>query len=637
MVRRARRKPTADLAATPPRPSNRGTTVAVAAEASEAAEQPSVVSVDASAASRIEAAMTNAARFDFSGLEAYELNELEELYIDAVWCYHRAGKALLENEDFDKLKAALNERKSTFPSLKRQEIEFAEASIAYYQGKPIVSDEEYKKLKETVKQSGRRKDLASFILYERGNQFLNNSELAKLKEAFRHASQVDFKQLESYPLAELEELYIDALWCYYREGRAILSDAEFDKLKQTLYKLESRFPTLQRQEVAFVEAAVAYYRGEPVVSNEEYEQLKAEVQKSGRRKDVTAFLLYERGEQFLDDEQFTAMKDEYEKLGFAAVNLDQCNVAQLEEMYVDALWAYYHDGVQLLSDGQYEKLKQELEWQGSGFPTLSRIEVDFVKASLAYWRGEPVASDEEWKELKRKVTASGKRQDVTAFLLYSKGKDVLDAETFSQMTEEMAKLGVKVQKAGSKALEQTLSITSDQLENDIGQVSLMVIALATIPTLLSIVLFWSAGLFFDFEFIPQPDWGALVSVEILPLFLAGLVAGLLATWRLFVFLDLQNPEILVGVCPSCGSQVKTFSGGAEPPVEVEYRCKDCGCKMVLDTEERKIKSAGLGAKVGTEDPTFDWSKAWKALKEKSRSKENTWEPVLQGTAARERA
>jgi len=45
------------------------------------------------------------------------------------------------------------------------------------------------------------------------------------------------------------------------------------------------------------------------------------------------------------------------------------------------------------------------------------------------------------------------------------------ANTTSQLSsfQEMAKLGVNVQKAGSSALEQTLNVTSGKLENDILQ------------------------------------------------------------------------------------------------------------------------------------------------------------------------
>merc|ERR1719188_1119998 len=167
-----------------------------------------------------------------------------------------------------------------------------------------------------------------------------------------------------------------------------------------------------------------------------------------------------------------------------AVNLEDCTVAQLEEMYVDALWAYYNDGVQLLNDQQYETLREELNWQGSGFPSLTKEQVTFVKASLAYWRGEPTLKDDEWEAVKSKVLKDGKRDDVTAFLLYSKGQEVLDPETFSKMKDEMRKMGVEVKKAGSNALEQTLSVTSEKLENDIGEVAFMVSALSAIPIIL---------------------------------------------------------------------------------------------------------------------------------------------------------
>ncbi|CAK9006219.1 NADPH-dependent conjugated polyketone reductase C1 (CPR) (2-dehydropantolactone reductase (A-specific)) (Ketopantoyl-lactone reductase) [Durusdinium trenchii] len=287
---------------------------------------------------------------------------------------------------------------------------------------------------------------------------------------------------ESYAVGDLEELYIDALWCFHREKRALLSDDEFDELKKVLYKMGSRFPTLKRNEVAFVEASIAWYRGEPLISEEDFQQLKTEITASGRRKDVTvprlrsslpddAFLLYERGEQFLNAEQYAAMKEEYDLLGISAVNLEECTLAQMEEMYVDALWAYYNDGTQLLSDEQFSKLKEELAWQGSGFPALQRKEVEFVKATLAYHRDEPLYSDEQWDELKAAVESDGMRADVAAFLLYSKGQEILDADSYSRMQKELAKIGVSVKKAGSNALQQTINITSGKLENDVLQVT----------------------------------------------------------------------------------------------------------------------------------------------------------------------
>jgi len=568
---------------------------------------------------RFPQAIEKAKMFDFNQMDAYPVQQLEELYIDSKWIYYNEDKKILEDRQFDVLKATLKKMGSRFATLKRTEVAFIEASIAFHQGQPIVSDETFEELKQMVGTSGRRKDVTSFILYERGAKYLSEQDFGMMEQAFVGATLFDFKKLATYSLAELEELYIDALWCYYRENKPLLSDENYDTLKQELYKRDSNFTTLKQNEVAFVEAAIAYYRGEPIMSKEEYDRLKSEMEANGMRNDVTAFLLYERGEQFLDSEQFAAMKEEYEKLGITPVDIEQCNLAQLEEMYVDALWAYYKDGVQLLNDAQYDRLRFELQCQGSGFPTLSRVEISFVEASLSFWRGEPVASDEEWKEMKRQVLADGKRKDVTAFLLYSKGRETLDPKTFEEMREEMARMGVTVQKAGSKALEQTLSITSDKLENDLGQVALMVSALAALPTIMCTIIVWSVGLFYDLEFVPDPNWAALLTAEFIPLFAAGLIGGLFLTWRLFVFLDLQNPTILAGCCPSCEADIKLFSGGDKPDAEVQYSCQSCGCKMVLDTQNQRISSAGLGASIGGQEPeVFDWNNSWQNLKQTSK-------------------
>lgn len=431
----------------------------------------------------------------------------------------------------------------------------------------------------------------------------------------------DPDKIDEYNLAELEEIYIDALWSYHRSGVPVLQDNAFDKLKQQLYRLDSRFPTLKRQEVAFVEASIAFYRGEPVVSDDEYEALKAQVKESGKRKDVTAFLLYERGERLLTSSQFNSLKDECEKIGLTAVDLDQCNLAQLEEMYVDALWAYYHDGVQLLNDAQYDKLKQELAWQASGFPTLRRYEIDFVKASLSYWQGKPLFSDEEWKNLKQKVLADGKRQDVTAFLLYSKGQDVLEPAKFQQMADELARIGFKVKRADSRARDATLSVDSIRFREDILEVIGMIFALSFFPVVICTSIFWSLGIFLDLEFVPDPSWAALLSAEAIPIFTLGSIAGLGITWRLFEFLDLQYPRILVGTCPSCQAEVRIFSGGANPAEIVETACKSCGCEMKINTVQNRIEQAGLGAQVVSDASTsgmFDWKKTWEALKQQAR-------------------
>ena len=70
-----------------------------------------------------------------------------------------------------------------------------------------------------------------------------------------------------------------------------------------------------------------------------------------------------------------------------------CSLADLEMMYIDSLWNYYNGGSFTISDEDYDRLREELNWQGSGFPTLRRYEVSFVSAAISYARGEPVVTD----------------------------------------------------------------------------------------------------------------------------------------------------------------------------------------------------------------------------------------------------
>ena len=109
-------------------------------------------------------------------------------------------------------------------------------------------------------------------------------------------------------------------------------------------------------------------------------------------------------------------------------------------MYIDSLWNYYNGGDFTLTDEQYDRLRDELNWQGSGFPTLRRYEVQFVEAAISYARGEAKVTDQEYEELKRKVRSAGKRDDVTALLLYTKGQQLLEPAQFEQLRDEMAKL-----------------------------------------------------------------------------------------------------------------------------------------------------------------------------------------------------
>ena len=90
------------------------------------------------------------------------------------------------------------------------------------------------------------------------------------------------------------------------------------------------------------------------------------------------------------------------------------------------------------------------------------------------------------------MKASGKRDDVTALLLYAKGQQLLDPEQFERLTDEMAKLDVEVAMKGATC---TLSNTSEKLESDGGTLVKMYVALATVPTLIGLVPYVGATVF----------------------------------------------------------------------------------------------------------------------------------------------
>ena len=253
-----------------------------------------------------------------------------------------------------------------------------------------------------------------------------------------------------------------------------------------------------------------------------------------------------------------------------------CSLADLEMMYIDSLWNYYNGGDFTLTDEQYDRLRDELNWQGSGFPTLRRYEVQFVEAAISYARGEAKVTDQEYEELKRKVRSAGKRDDVTALLLYTKGQQLLEPAQFEQLRDEMAKLSIDV---GLRGATCTLSNTSTDLIADSGTVTKMYTALAIVPSLIGIVPYLGASIF-GVDVPPAAGLG----------FAATIALGL--TSMIVNYTNLQNATVVTGQCPCCEEPIKQFFGGEEPATSMDYKCPVCGTQSKLDRVEMKIKESG---------------------------------------------
>lgn len=68
---------------------------------------------------------------------------------------------------------------------------------------------------------------------------------------------------------------LQALQSYYYEGKSKLTDEEFENLKEDLLWSGSKVAILSSDEQRFMEATISYNNGKPILSDEEYDELRA--------------------------------------------------------------------------------------------------------------------------------------------------------------------------------------------------------------------------------------------------------------------------------------------------------------------------------------------------------------------------
>lgn len=261
-------------------------------------------------------------------------------------------------------------------------------------------------------------------------------------------------------------------------------------------------------------------------------------------------------------------------------NLEGCTASQLEVIYIDALWDYYTTGTKALSDDEFDQLKMELNWQGSGVPTLKRNEIKFVEASLAYARGEPILSDEEYEKLKNEIKSKGKRKEVTSFLLYVKGTKSLNADQFEKFAKQMDEEGIKISPTGADCV---LADTPSELQNDVLDTIQMYTALGVVPTTICTGAYYILTLLLGGT--------SLLGADAIPgLAIAGLSSVALTT-QLVRYLGLTSPQILKGTCPCCEAEIRQFASDFTGP-QVLAKCSECATQVGFNAETLMIEEAG---------------------------------------------
>ncbi|KOM32659.1 hypothetical protein LR48_Vigan01g221500 [Vigna angularis] len=83
------------------------------------------------------------------------------------------------------------------------------------------------------------------------------------------------------------------------------------------------------------------------------------------------------------------------------------SIGELEQEFLQALQAFYYEGKAIMSNEEFDNLKEELMWEGSSVVMLSSDEQKFLEASMAYVSGNPIMNDKEFDELKLRLKIEG--------------------------------------------------------------------------------------------------------------------------------------------------------------------------------------------------------------------------------------
>ncbi|TKW31593.1 hypothetical protein SEVIR_2G115600v4 [Setaria viridis] len=225
-------------------------------------------------------------------------------------------------------------------------------------------------------------------------------------------------------------------------------------------------------------------------------------------------------------------------------------IGEMEQEFLQAMQAFYYERKAVMSNEEFDNLKEELMWEGSSVVMLSPDEQRLLEASMAYVSGNPIMTDAEFDELKLKLKKEGSNivQEGPRCSLRSR-------KVYSDLTVDYFKMFLLNVPAAVVAL--TLFFFLDDLTG------FEITYLLELPEPFSFIFTWFAALPLIF-WIAQAITNAIV----------------------------KDFLILKGPCPNCGNENLSFfgtilsvpSGGAKNNV----KCANCGTELEYDSASRLI-------------------------------------------------
>ncbi|CAM8946566.1 hypothetical protein QQ045_016637 [Rhodiola kirilowii] len=226
------------------------------------------------------------------------------------------------------------------------------------------------------------------------------------------------------------------------------------------------------------------------------------------------------------------------------------SLGELEQEFLQALQSFYYEGKAIMSNEEFDNLKEELMWEGSSVVMLSSDEQKFLEASMAYASGNPIMSNEDYDQLKNRLKTEG-----------------------SEIVVEGPRCSLRSRKVYS------------DLQVDYFKMFLLNVPAAVV----------ALGLFFFLDDLTGFEITYLLELpEPFSFIFTWFAAIPLIVWLSISFTNLIVKDFLIlkGPCPNCGTENVSFfgtilsiaSGGSTNKV----KCANCGTDLVFDSSTRLI-------------------------------------------------
>ena len=278
-------------------------------------------------------------------------------------------KPMMTDDKYDLLKSKIIDQKEAVMLL------ITKAHKAFYRHRPILSDAQYKTLKSSLKSiyfwehgywkeslANIESNMQAFCLavtqYEQGEPLISDEEYDQLKNTLHgHLDDLDLH------LSNVNKLYEDM------RGIPIFSDEAYDQSKDIYMRLIDLLnPDKERILVTKLNKLRYSLRqwdnGEPVLSDEEFDQMKSMI--IGKKNEIKTAILdahdaHYNHNSICSDEDYSSLK-----YGLKCIYIWEHGYANLDQMKEGASTfsqarSSYYNGNPMMPDEQYDALKNDLK------------------------------------------------------------------------------------------------------------------------------------------------------------------------------------------------------------------------------------------------------------------------------------